>query len=137
MIEPGNTAAGRFCWIDLAATDTATAAGFYRRLFGWDASADRANGGSFLRLSMQGRDVASIYQLDRDHLGNGVPSHWTPYVRVRDIDDAVRAAAVLGGAVIVRPFEVEGVARIALILDAVGATIGLWQPLDAGEGAHG
>lgn len=31
-------------------------------------------------------------------------------------------------AVIVQPLNVAGVARIALILDSVGAPLGLWQP---------
>ena len=36
-------------------------------------------------------------------------------------------AGQLGGSVIVSPFEVSGIARIALIADAVGAQIGLWE----------
>ena len=132
MIDPGGTAAGRFCWIDLAATDAPKAAAFYGRLFGWSAHARSANGGSFTRLRLADRDVASIYQLSGGHLRDGVPSHWTPYVRVRDVDESARRAAALGGGVVVRPFDVEGVARIALVLDAVGAAIGLWQPLAEG-----
>jgi predicted enzyme related to lactoylglutathione lyase len=54
-------------------------------------------------------------------------SHWTPYVRVNDIEHAARRAAQIGGEVVVEPFLVSGVARIALILDAVGAVVGLWE----------
>ena len=63
-----------------------------------------------------------------------VPSHWTPYVAVGNIEDAAERTLCLGGAVIVPPFEVAGVARIALIADAVGATIGLWSHLKNQDG---
>lgn len=118
---------GRFCWLDLAATDAVSAAQFYQQLFGWTSRMQRANGGHFTRLQASGRDVGSLYQLRRDLLDRGTPSHWTPYVRVLDVGDTARRAREIGGTVIVHPFEVSGVARIALIVDAVGAQIGLWE----------
>ena len=131
--------AGRFCWVDLAATDAARAKAFYSQLFGWTSREQPANGGSFTRMRLSGQDVGSLYQLSRDHLDRGVPSHWTPYIRVDDAGDAARRAATFGGKVIVRPFEVSGVARIALIQDSVGAHVGLWEPIEANvhEVAHG
>jgi predicted enzyme related to lactoylglutathione lyase len=44
-----------------------------------------------------------------------------------------RRPSSLGGKVIVAPFEVAGVARIALIEDAVGALLGLWEAIDAAD----
>jgi predicted enzyme related to lactoylglutathione lyase len=65
------------------------------------------------------------------HLDHGVPSHWTPYIQVDDLDDTVRRVTAFGGKVIVRPFVVSGIARIALVLDSVGAHVGLWEPIEA------
>jgi uncharacterized protein len=50
----------------------------------------------------------------------------------------VQRAAAFGGEVIVRPFAVDCTARIALILDCVGAQVGLWEPigLSRGETTH-
>jgi predicted enzyme related to lactoylglutathione lyase len=121
--------AGRFCWVDLAASDAEAAKEFYGRLFGWTAREQSANGGRFTRLRLSGRDVGSLYELKREQLQSGVPSHWTPYVRVGGVDDAARRAASLGGEVIVRPYTVVGIARVALILDSVGAPVGLWEPI--------
>jgi uncharacterized protein len=67
-----------------------------------------------------------LQQIDRD---NGVPSHWTPYVRVGDVEDTARRAGAAGGTVIVPPFAVSSLARIALIQDPGGATLGLWEPI--------
>ncbi len=130
---------GLFCWVDLAAIDADGAKTFYRRMFGWTAHEQPANGGSFTQLRSGDREVGSLYQLRDSQLARGAPSHWTPYVRVNNADDAAARAAACGGQVLVRPFDVAGVARISLILDSVGAQVGLWQPIAVStEGdAHG
>lgn len=55
------------------------------------------------------------------------------------MDDAGRRVTSFGGKVIVRPFVVSGIARIALILDSVGAHVGLWEPIEVNmeENARG
>lgn len=120
---------GSFCWVDLAASDAGAARHYYEQLFGWRSREQQANGGVLTRLSLNDRDVGSLYQIQRLHLEAGVPSHWTPYVRVADADDSVARARTLGGKVMVRPFTVPGLARIAVVLDPVGAHVGLWQPV--------
>ena len=116
MVQLGKEATGRFCWVDLAATDAERAKAFYGQVFGWTSREQSANGGSFTRLLLSGQDVGSIFQMRRAHFEHGMPSHWTPYIRVDNVQDAVRTAVSCGGKVIVRPFAVAGVARIALIL---------------------
>lgn len=127
--SPPGAEAGRFCWVDLAASDAGSAKDFYGTVFGWTAREARANGGTFARLSLCGRDVGSMYQLSRAHLDRGVPSHWTPYIRVDGMDEVLGRVIANGGVVLVPPFVVDGVARNALILDPVGAHVGLWEPL--------
>jgi predicted enzyme related to lactoylglutathione lyase len=129
MASSFDQAAGRFCWVDLAASDARRAQDFYRRLFGWTACEDSANGGIFTRLQLGNCEVGSVYQLQRAHLDRGVPSHWTPYVWVENIDAAVSQTETLGGEVMIQPVIVDDMARIAIIVDPVGAHLGLWQPL--------
>jgi predicted enzyme related to lactoylglutathione lyase len=125
--------AGQFCWVDLAASDAGRAQAFYGSLFGWTAQEQRANGGSFTRLRLAQRDIGSMYQLHQRQREQGVPSHWTPYLRVADADETARRAAELGGRVIVPAFAVSNIARIALIQDAVGAHVGLWETIATGD----
>lgn len=120
---------GTFCWLDLAATNAAVAKQFYAQAFGWTFVDQPANGGHFTLCRVGGQDFGSLYQLRRAQQERGVPSHWTPYIRVQDVGAAVRQIAILGGRLLVAPFDVAGTARIALIEDAVGALVGLWQPL--------
>lgn len=129
MQAPDQTPPGSFCWLDLAASDARAAMDFYAAAFGWTFATVQANGGSFTRCIAGDADVGSLYPLPRAQLEHGVPSHWTPYVRVDDIDALCSRVAALGGQVRVRPFDVDRTARIALIEDAVGALLGLWQPL--------
>jgi predicted enzyme related to lactoylglutathione lyase len=129
MADPRCLSPGRFIWHDLAAADQAAALDFYGAVFGWTATVERANGGSFVRLQSGGHDVGSMYALSRKEREHGVPSHWTPYVRVGRINETVSRVDHAGGAVLVKPFEVDGTARIALIADASGAVLGLWEAL--------
>jgi predicted enzyme related to lactoylglutathione lyase len=126
---------GSFCWLDLAASDAARARTFYAQAFGWTFHDQRANGGHFTRCRSDGKDVGSLYQLRRTQLEQGVPSHWTPYIRVDSADDTVRRITESGGRLVVAPFDVPGAARIALIQDTVGALVGLWEP--EGDGRLG
>jgi predicted enzyme related to lactoylglutathione lyase len=128
------SASGTFCWVDLAATDADAAKAFYSRMFGWTACEQRANGGVFTRLRLAGRDLGSLYQLSRAQR-DSMPSHWTAYVRVDDLDYAAERATACGGQILVRPFAVADVARIALIRDSVGAPVGLWEPAHARDPA--
>ena len=139
MAHFGKADAGQFCWLDLAATDADSAKTFYRNLFGWSSYEQLANGGSFTRLRLSDHDVGSIYQLKDTLLDNGMTSHGTPYVRVNDIEHATGAVTQFGGTVVVDPFLGSGVARIALILDSVGAVVGLWEPIaaDGKPNGHG
>jgi uncharacterized protein len=135
MSQSGNANTGHFCWVDLAATDVDRAKSFYAELFGWTSHDHWQDGGVFSRLKLSGEDVGSAYQLSREQLDQGVPSHWTPYIQVADVEDVARRAIGHGGEVLVPPFVVAGIARIALIRDSVGARVGLWEPLAAAEEA--
>jgi predicted enzyme related to lactoylglutathione lyase len=117
----------QFCWVDLATADQGTAKLFYRRLFGWSAQDQRAGDGQFSTFANHDAPFASLYQLTQKQIDPGVPSHWTPYVSVPDVDAAVSRASGLGGEIIVPPHDVAGLARISLIADPAGALIGLWQ----------
>src|SRR4029453_4660079 len=118
---------GRFCWMDLAATNVESAKLFYGELFRWTSPAQAANGGSFIRLQSSSHDIGSVYQLRKELLDKGIASHWTPYILVKSVKDAVSRD----------PFVVSGVARIALILDSVGAVVGLWEPIELNIKANG
>jgi uncharacterized protein len=122
-----NNKPARFCWVDLAAADPRGAADFYRGMFGWQTRRKPANGGAFHYFMADGEAVASLYQLDSQQIAGAVPSHWTPYIAVANVDESAANAAALGGRVVVKPFNVDGIARVSLITDSGGALVGLWE----------
>ncbi len=136
MTPPSVHRPGGFCWVDLAATDAAAAQQFYAAAFGWTFRDQPVLGGHFTRCQLEGRDIASLYPLRAAQRAQGVPSHWTPYLAVDSIDAALQRVAACGGRQIVAPLEVPGIARIALIEDAVGALVGLWQAIRASPAMH-
>jgi hypothetical protein len=117
----------RFCWLDLAASNVGKAAEFYARMFDWQPVRRQANGGEFLQLQKDGEAFATLYQLNARQIAAGVPSHWTPYVAVADIDAMASRAISLGCEIAVQPFNVDGMARISLVVDSTGALLGLWE----------
>lgn len=130
MTMPTTPETNHFCWVDLAACDADRATAFYGDLFDWTPRDERVGPGHVTRLLSNGTAVGSLYQLNREQIRRGVPSHWTPYVAVASLEATSRRVASLGGRVIVQSFEVPGVARVGLVMDPIGALIGLWQQTD-------
>jgi uncharacterized protein len=120
-------APGTFCWADLGTPDAGAAKRFYTALFGWTAE-DRPMGPTtfYTMLTHQGRAVAALYQQDPGS-GAGTP-RWLNYISVESANDTARRTRELGGAVVVEPFDVLDVGRMALVQDATGAVVALWQP---------
>lgn len=74
-----------------------------------------------------GREVAGLYELGAEMRDQGVPSHWTSYVTVADVDASAVRAEELGGTVLAGPFDVMEAGRMASVRDPQGAAIALWQ----------
>ena len=120
-------APGTFCWADLGTPDAIAAKRFYTALFGWIAE-DRPMGPDafYTMLTQQGRAVAALYPQDPAP-GAGAP-HWLSYISVASANDSTRRTRELGGNVVVEPFDVLDVGRMALVQDGTGAVVALWQP---------
>jgi hypothetical protein len=119
---------GHFCWFELGTSDQAGAKKFYPGLFGWTAI-DHPMGPDavYTIFQLRGRDVGACYTLQAEQKAQGVPPHWMPYVAVASADDTAAKAAALGGKVLMPPFDVFDLGRMAPIQDPTGATICIWQ----------
>lgn len=129
-------APGTFCWADLGTPDAAAAARFYTALFGWTAEALPMGPGAFYTmLFVHGRSVGALYQQDAAVAG---PPHWLSYISVASADAAAGRARRLGGTLLLEPFDVLDVGRMALMQDPTGAVAALWEPRrHAGAGLVG
>jgi len=120
-IEPGT-----FCWYECMSRDIEAEKAFYADLFGWTSAAQSMEGGFVYHLQHRGEDqVAGMMAMDGEGW-EGIPDHWTAYVAVADIEATVAKVAPLGGAVCVPVTDIH-IGRFAVIQDAVGAVISLFQ----------
>jgi len=120
------TAIGKFVWHDNVTTDVEAAKSFYTQLFGWELEV----------ISVGGSDYPMIKSGEKSHGGfgpaeGGAPSHWLGHVLVEDVDETAETAKSAGGNVLVEPFDIQKIGRMAVIADAEGAVLSAFQA--AGE----
>jgi len=122
-------APGTFCWPELATSDQEGAKKFYTSLFGWTfQDSDIGDGQFYTMLKLNGASVGALYKLRPDESTKGMPPHWGTYVAVDSADAAAAKAKQLGASIMVEPFDVMDVGRMAVIQDPTGAVFSVWQP---------
>ena len=117
-------AAGRPCWIELATSDAGASRSFYGDLFGWTSDVAEEFGG-YVNFSLDGRRIAGCMTVDD---GAGPSNTWTIYVASDDAEKTITVAAAEGASVSVPPMPVGALGTMAVMADAAGATVGVWQP---------
>ncbi len=128
MPQRDQAPAGAPCWIDLVSSDLDRAQDFYGRLFGWTSEAGGPEFGGYVSFTKDDVGVAGAMPKTPD-MGE-MPDVWSIYLSVDDADATVEAAVGQGGQVVVPPMDITTIGRMAVVLDAGGATIGMWQPGD-------
>ncbi len=115
---------GTPCWVDLIVKDVDRAVGFYSELFGWDCEEGPAEAAGYRMCLLGGRPAAGIgpgpQKLD-------LPSVWTTYLATADADRTARRVMEEGGSLLMEPFDVLDVGRMAVGFDPSGAAFGLWE----------
>lgn len=118
-----------FCWNELNTNAPEEAAKHYAALLGWQIMDVPMESGEVYRLAMQGDvPVAGIFDMRTQEFLKGVPDHWFSYIAVENVDKSVEAFVAAGGSVRRAPFDVAGTGRIAIVVDPVGAVVGLMTP---------
>lgn len=117
------------CWTELYTTDPERSNAFYRSVFGWEADDVPMKDFTYTVVrptgTGEGASQGGIMGMNEEMLSAGVPSNWQPYFEVTDCD-AVVAKALEKGATSPMPGEdVEGVGRIAVLIDPFGAVFAL------------
>jgi predicted enzyme related to lactoylglutathione lyase len=118
---------GTFIWNELYTDDPNKACDFYGSLLGWHFDEIPGPDGVYRIAKLGDRPVAGLFEMKGKDF-DGVPPHWLAYIEVDEIDKRVAAAKRAGAQMIREPFDVEGVGRIAIFKDAVGALIAWMTP---------
>lgn len=114
---------GRFCWQELATRDAAKALDFYGKLLGWTSEAeDMGEAGVYHRLHLDGKHVGGLYEM-KGEMFEGVPPHWTAYVKVVNVDDTKAKVEEHGGTVMWGPHVIPDIGRMLAFVDPQGAAL--------------
>jgi len=126
MSHTENFQNGQPCWIDLATPDAerrVALCDFYSALFGWTFDVGGPDSGFYSIANSEGKPVAGVGEMAN------VPSEWTTYLATSDIASTAETIAKNGGTVLNGPMQVFDMGHFAVCQDAVGALVGLWQPI--------
>ena len=120
---------GLFGWVDLTTTDVERARTFYTGLFGWTSrDLPTPMGPAYTMFAKDGKLVAGMSPQQPDLAAAGVPSAWSSYVLVEDVDAVLATVEPAGGTILMPAMDVMEQGRLAMLRDPSGAVVGLWQP---------
>ena len=115
---------GTPCWVDLIVSDVDKAVTFYSELFGWDCQEGPPEAAGYRMCMLDGRPAAGIGPGPQDR---EMPSVWSTYLATDDADATARAVMENGGSLMLEPFDVLDVGRMAVGFDPSGSAFGLWE----------
>lgn len=118
---------GSFCWVELATSEQDAAKNFYSSLFGWQVNDMPMPEGVYSMFQLQGRNAGAAYTLKKEQAAAGVPPHWGLYMAVANTDQSAKKAGELGGKLLMQPFDVFDIGRMAVVQDPTGAAFCIWQ----------
>lgn len=114
---------GVFGWDELLTSDPQAAKAVYHSAFGWESRDEDMGGGmTYTLFTMDGHEVAGAMKTPNESHG---PPHWLAYIDASDVDDRVERVKQLGGSVCAEPWDIVGIARIAIVAEPTGAVFGL------------
>lgn len=128
MPEVTHHTPGSFCWVELGTTDVTAEKKFYASLLDWEYQDVPAGPMTYTLARRKGKDIAGLYELTEDMRKQGVPPHYMSHVATTNADETAKKAQGLGGTIVMPPFDVMDVGRMAVIQDPTGATFAVWQP---------
>ncbi|MCM8729913.1 VOC family protein [Hephaestia sp. GCM10023244] len=109
-------------WYELATADPDASKAFYDHVIGWTIDAVPAMPGMDYRMidTAGGGHVGGVMRLTDEMVKGGAKPGWFFYIGVDDVDATVDRLKAAGGGVIMPPWTIDGVGRMALVTDPQG-----------------
>jgi uncharacterized protein len=127
------TSIRKFVWHEQVSDDPGQAQSFYTQLFGWGTEAMNAQGMDYTMISSGGQTHGGFSTA----MEGAPPPHWLGHVGVENLDETIEKAKGAGGKIAAGPFDMEGVGRMAILLDPQGAHVSAYQSHGEGSGGAG
>ncbi len=117
------TATGKFVWHEHTSADSERAKTFYTELFGWELETFKPGELDYTMIKANGRTHGGFMEPQ-----GGPPPHWVGYILVGGADETAEKVRAAGGNLIMEPFDVPEVGRLAIIADPQGAVFAIIEP---------
>ena len=125
---------GSFVWYELMSSDPAGAIAFYTKVNQWGTQQFEGPM-DYNMWTNNGVPFAGLMPLTDELKAQNVPSHWLPYIGVRNVDDALKKAQSLGANAIVSPEDIPDTGRFAVLQDPQGAVFSIYTSSSPGDAA--
>ncbi len=122
---------GALTWNELVTDDTESAKRFFASAFGWTTEDSKMPSGTYTAFKV-GDDLAAGMMPKNEGMGP-IPNYWGVYFAVDECDGCAAKIGEQGGTVIMPPFDIEGVGRIAVAQDPHGAVFSIMEMAQPGE----
>jgi predicted enzyme related to lactoylglutathione lyase len=123
-----------FSWAELCAPDAGPVRSFYRAVFGWDAvevPMVMPAGEVGYTVFVTGRAERAGLLPAEGAFGPAAPPYWLAYIGAADADLLAARTGELGGEVLVEPFDVPRIGRIAILAGRCGEPFAVMQMPDS------
>ena len=119
---------GDFIWYELMTLDADAAQSFYGELLGWTFQDSGQQHIDYRMFSVKDNGIGGVMQLTEDMKTNGAQSCWMGYISVDDVDASLKSIKDAGGSVIMEPWDIPDVGRIAFVTDPQGVMFYIMTP---------
>ncbi len=126
--KAAKTPIGHVAWNELVTPDPAAAAKFYSDLLGWSVDVMPMGETTYRMFKMGDLQVAGCVQPPP---GKDAPGMWLPYFAVADVDSAASRATREGAMMMMPPFDVPNIGRMAIFMDPWGAPFAAFKAASA------
>lgn len=108
-------------WYELLTNDAAASKAFYEEVVGWKVHAPQPGDEKGYRMLDTGQGfVGGMMELNDQMRSNGAKPTWLFYIGVDDVDATTKKAEAAGAKVLMAPFDIPNVGRIAMLTDPQG-----------------
>jgi predicted enzyme related to lactoylglutathione lyase len=113
---------GAFSWFELMTMDIEGAEKFYEKLFGWETDKMEMEGGmAYNVIKVNGESAGGIMAMPPQ--ADQMPTYWSIYVTVDDVDATAEMVKNMGGQVLMGPQDIPEVGRFCVIQDPQGGIL--------------